>query len=52
LYDIPYEDRKEHLQAYLDEYVFRFNRRRTPTAPFRTLRGLGCRKLALDPSIP
>ena len=31
----------EHLQAYLDEYVFRFNRRRTPMAAFQTLLGLG-----------
>ena len=29
---------KEHLQVYLDEYVFRFNRRRTPMAAFQTLR--------------
>lgn len=33
--------RKEHLQAYLDEFVFRFNRRRTPHAAFRTLLGIG-----------
>jgi hypothetical protein len=32
---------KEHLQVYLDEYVFRFNRRRTPVAAFQTLLGLG-----------
>ncbi len=31
----------EHLPAYLDEYVFRFNRRRTPMAAFQTLLGLG-----------
>jgi len=31
----------EHLQIYLDEYVFRFNRRRTPMAAFQTLLGLG-----------
>ena len=30
-----------HLQAYLDEFVFRFNRRRTPMAAFQTLLGLG-----------
>ena len=29
--------REEHLQAYLDEFVFRFNRRRTPQAPDRSL---------------
>jgi transposase-like protein len=31
---------KEHLQVYLDEYTFRFNRRRTPMAAFQTLLGL------------
>jgi len=31
----------EHLQVYLDEYTFRFNRRRTPMAAFQTLLGLG-----------
>ena len=31
----------EHLQVYLDEYVFRHNRRRTPMAGFQTLLGLG-----------
>jgi transposase-like protein len=32
--------REEHLQAYLDEFVFRFNRRRTPQAAFSRLLGL------------
>ena len=31
----------EHLQVYLDEYVFRHNRRGTPMAAFQTLLGLG-----------
>lgn len=31
----------KHLQAYLDEFTFRFNRRRTPMAAFQTLLGLG-----------
>ncbi len=31
----------EHLQVYLDEFVFRHNRRRTPHAAFQTLLGLG-----------
>jgi transposase-like protein len=31
----------EHLQVYLEEYTFRFNRRRTPMAAFQTLLGLG-----------
>ena len=30
----------QHLQHYLDEYVFRFNRRRTPMAAFQSLLGL------------
>jgi hypothetical protein len=29
-----------HLQVYLDEYVFRHNRRRTSMASFQTLLGL------------
>jgi transposase-like protein len=32
---------EEHLQVYLDEFAFRFNRRRTPMAAFQTLLGLG-----------
>jgi len=32
--------RRTHLQAYLDEFVFRFNRRRTRHAAFRSLFGL------------
>lgn len=32
---------EEHLQVYLDEFVFRHNRRRTPMAAFQTLLGLG-----------
>lgn len=39
--------RKEHLQAYLDEFVFRFNRRPTPHAAFLTLLGIG---LAIEPA--
>jgi transposase-like protein len=31
---------KKHLQSYLDEFVFRFNRRRTPMAAFQSLLGL------------
>jgi hypothetical protein len=29
--------RPHHLQAYLDEFVFRFNRRRTRHAAFRSI---------------
>jgi transposase-like protein len=36
----------EHMPVYLDEYVFRHNRRHTPMAGFQTLLGLG---LAHDP---
>jgi transposase-like protein len=32
---------REHLAVYLDEFVFRHNRRRTPMAAFQTLLGLG-----------
>ena len=31
---------KQHLQAYLNEYTFRFNRRGTPMAAFQTALGL------------
>jgi hypothetical protein len=34
---------RDHLQVYLDEFVFRHNRRRTPMAAFQTLLGLGTR---------
>lgn len=37
--------RKQHLQAYLNEYTFRFNRRRTPMAAFQTALGLGTRRM-------
>ena len=30
----------QHLQAYLNEYMFRFNRRNTPMAAFQTVLGL------------
>ena len=33
--------RRKHLKSYLDEFVFRFNRRRTPHAAFRSLLGIG-----------
>jgi transposase-like protein len=32
--------RKQHLQAYLNEFTFRFNRRGTPMAAFQTVLGL------------
>ena len=31
---------KKHLPHYLNEFVFRFNRRRTPMAAFQSLLGL------------
>lgn len=33
----------KHLQPYLDEFAFRFNRRQTPMAAFQTLLGIGSR---------
>ena len=39
--------RPEHLQAYLDEFVFRFNRRRNPAAAFARLLDLS---LTLQPA--
>jgi predicted RNA-binding Zn-ribbon protein involved in translation (DUF1610 family) len=35
--------RRQHLQRYLDEFVFRWNRRRHTAAAFDTLLGLGAR---------
>ncbi len=35
---------QKYLQGYLDEYVFRFNRRRTPMAAFQTLLGITAMK--------
>lgn len=35
----------QHLQAYLNEYNFRFNRRVTPMAAFQTVLGLGSQRL-------
>lgn len=34
---------RKHLQAYLNEFVFRHNRRRTPMAAFQTILGLASR---------
>lgn len=34
----------KHLQSYLDEYVFRYNRRKTPMAAFQTLLGISAQK--------
>jgi len=35
----------QHLQAYLNEYSFRFNRRKTPMAGFQTVLGLSGQRL-------
>jgi transposase-like protein len=35
---------RKYLQGYLDEYVFRFNRRQTPMAAFQTLLGITATK--------
>jgi hypothetical protein len=37
---VPHGLRRHHLQAYLDEFVFRFNRRRTRDAAFLSLLGV------------
>ena len=37
--------RKQHLQAYLNEFTFRFNRRGTPMAAFQTALGLSGARL-------
>ena len=34
---------KKHMQAYVNEFVFRHNRRRTPMAAFQTVLGLATR---------
>ncbi len=36
---------KQHLQAYLNEYIFRFNRRKTPMAAFQTVLGLSSQRV-------
>jgi len=37
----------KYLQSYLDEFVFRFNRRHTPMAAFQTLLGIFLQKKPL-----
>ncbi|PIY16419.1 MAG: DDE transposase [Elusimicrobia bacterium CG_4_10_14_3_um_filter_49_12_50_7] len=37
----------KYLQGYLDEFVFRFNRRQTPMATFRSLLGISVQKQPL-----
>jgi hypothetical protein len=44
--------RKTNLQHYLDEFVFRFNRRRTRHAAFDTLLGIGARRSVLVAAFP
>lgn len=39
---------REQLQVYLDEFVFRHNRRKTPMAAFQTLLGLGAGREPTD----
>ena len=36
--------REPHLQRYLDEFVFRFNRRKTPQAAFASLLGIAVKR--------
>jgi transposase-like protein len=40
----------KHLPHYADEFVFRFNRRRTPMAAFQSLLGLSSRHPPLEPA--
>jgi len=37
----------KYLQRYLDEFIFRFNRRNTPMAAFQTLLGISTQKAPL-----
>ena len=37
--------RRKHLQSYLDEFAFRFNRRHTRHAAFRSLLGIAVAKM-------
>jgi transposase-like protein len=39
---------KPQLQVYLDEFVFRYNRRQTPAAAFQTLLGLGTGRKSIE----
>ncbi len=55
---MPYHGlRAKHLQACLDEFVFRFNRRHTRHAAFRSLLGIGARtkpvtyKMLISPEV-
>ena len=36
--------RRKHIQSYLDEFTFRFNRRQTRHAAFKTLLGIGVQR--------
>ena len=40
--------RRRYLQTYLDEFVFRFNRRRTLHAAFRSLLGIAAARIYVD----
>jgi hypothetical protein len=40
---------RDPLRVYLDEFLFRHNRRRLPRAAFQTLLGLGTGRSAGDP---
>jgi len=39
---------KAQLQVYLDEFIFRLNRRKTPAAAFQTLLGLGTARASTE----
>jgi len=40
--------REKHIQAYLDEFTFRWNRRRSCRSAFTTLLGIGLRVEPMD----
>jgi len=42
--DVYHGLRQPHLQRYLDEFVFRFNRRRTPQDAFASLLGIAVKR--------
>jgi len=44
---VYYGLRRKHRQSYLDEFVFRFNRRRTRHAAFRSLLGVAATRQPL-----
>jgi hypothetical protein len=44
---LPWSEQPQ-LQVYLDEFVFRHNRRKIPAAAFQTLLGLGTGRVSTE----